>query len=136
MRCCKNQVVANEKKRSSCDFSRTVTDSHDCRRTWNKATDAILQAARSELGTTKPGRRKVDMQAWLWTNDVREKKALYHVFLGDKTANNWQKYHEAKKAAKKAVAVAKATHYNDVYEKLESRDGERYLYRLAKKRHR
>ncbi|VDO94726.1 unnamed protein product [Heligmosomoides polygyrus] len=35
-----------------------------------------------------------------------------HVFLGDKTANNCQKYHEAKKAAKKAVALTKATHYN------------------------
>ncbi|VDP18391.1 unnamed protein product [Heligmosomoides polygyrus] len=54
---------------------------------------------------------------------VRKKKALYHVFLGDKLADNWQKYHEAKKAVKKAVAGAKATHYNDVYEKLMSRDG-------------
>ncbi|VDP23498.1 unnamed protein product [Heligmosomoides polygyrus] len=32
MRCCKNQVVANEREGSSCDFSRAVTDSHDCRR--------------------------------------------------------------------------------------------------------
>ncbi|VDP02162.1 unnamed protein product [Heligmosomoides polygyrus] len=30
----------------------------------------------------------------------------------------------------------KATHYSDVNEKLASRDGERYLYRLAKTRHR
>ncbi|VDO96918.1 unnamed protein product [Heligmosomoides polygyrus] len=108
--------------------------------TWEKATDAIRHAARSELGITKPGRRKVDKQAWLWTDDVkakvREKKTLYHVFLGEKTADNWRKYQEARKAAKKAVAVAKATHYGDVNEKLESRDGERYLYRLAKNRHR
>ncbi|VDO19912.1 unnamed protein product [Heligmosomoides polygyrus] len=50
--------------------------------TWKKATDAIRQAARSELGTTKPGRRKVDNLTWLWTDDVkakiREKKSLYH----------------------------------------------------------
>ncbi|VDO39606.1 unnamed protein product [Heligmosomoides polygyrus] len=76
----------------------------------------------------------------MWTDDVkakvREKKSLYHVFLGEKTADNWQKYQEAKKAAKKAVAVAKVTHYGDVNEKLESRDHERYLYRLAKFRHR
>ncbi|VDP46820.1 unnamed protein product [Heligmosomoides polygyrus] len=110
--------------------------------TWKMATDAIRQAAESELGITKPGRRKIDKQAWLWTNDVkakvREKKSLYHVFLGERTADNWRKYQEARKAAKKAVAVAKAhcTHYGDVNEKLESRDGERYLYRLAKNRHR
>ncbi|VDO93774.1 unnamed protein product [Heligmosomoides polygyrus] len=93
----------------------------------------------SELGITKPGRRKVNKQTWLWTEDVkakvREKRSLYHVFLGDRTADNWREYQKAKKAAKKAVAVAKATHYGDVYRKLES-SGERYLYRLAKTRHR
>ncbi|VDP10556.1 unnamed protein product [Heligmosomoides polygyrus] len=31
--------------------------------TWKKATDAIRQAAQSELGITKPDRRKVDKQA-------------------------------------------------------------------------
>ncbi|VDP33406.1 unnamed protein product [Heligmosomoides polygyrus] len=82
--------------------------------TWKRATEAIRQAARLELGTTKPGRRKVDKQTWLWTDDVKAKE-----------------YQKAKKAAKKAVAVAKATHYGDVYRKLESREGELYLYRLA-----
>ncbi|VDO85129.1 unnamed protein product [Heligmosomoides polygyrus] len=47
-----------------------------------------------------------------------------------------QKYQNANEAAKKAVAVARVTHYGDVYRKLESCDGERYLYRLAKTRHR
>ncbi|VDO93114.1 unnamed protein product [Heligmosomoides polygyrus] len=60
--------------------------------TWKKATDAIRPAAQSELYITKPERRKVDKQTWLWTDDVkvrvREKKTLYHVFLGEKTADN------------------------------------------------
>ncbi|VDP13656.1 unnamed protein product [Heligmosomoides polygyrus] len=115
----------------------TVTTVHE---TWKMATDAIRQAAQSELGITKPGRRKVDKQAWLYTSDVKanvqEKKSLYHVFLGEKTADNWRKYQEARKAAKKAVTVAKAIHYGDVNEKLKSRNGERHLYRLAKNRHR
>ncbi|VDO66764.1 unnamed protein product [Heligmosomoides polygyrus] len=92
--------------------------------TWKKATDAIRQAAQSELGITKPGRRKVDKQAWLWTDDVkakeREKNPLYHVFLGEETPWLFQK----------------ATHYGDVNEKLESRDGKRYLYQLSKFGHR
>ncbi|VDP11892.1 unnamed protein product [Heligmosomoides polygyrus] len=99
--------------------------------TWKKATNAIRQAAQSELGITKPGRRKVDKQIWLWTNDVeakvQEKKSLYHVFLGEEIVDNWRKYQEAKKAAKKADG--------DVNEKLAPRDGERYLHRLAKLRH-
>ncbi|VDP46214.1 unnamed protein product [Heligmosomoides polygyrus] len=32
---------------------------------WKRATDAIRQATRLELGTTKRGRRKVDKQTWL-----------------------------------------------------------------------
>ncbi|VDP02073.1 unnamed protein product [Heligmosomoides polygyrus] len=82
----------------------------------------------------------VDNQSWLWTNEakekVREKKSLYHAFLSDKTAEKSRLYQEAKKSAKRAVAVARATHYDDVNERLESRDGERFLYRLAKVRHR
>ncbi|EYC20671.1 hypothetical protein Y032_0021g357 [Ancylostoma ceylanicum] len=53
--------------------------------TWENATRAIVEVARSDLGTTKPGRRKIYRQAWLWTHEVktkmREKKRLYHVFL-------------------------------------------------------
>ncbi|VDO60933.1 unnamed protein product [Heligmosomoides polygyrus] len=44
--------------------------------TWKKATDAIRQAARLELGITKPGRRKVDKQTLLWTDDVKAKKSV------------------------------------------------------------
>ncbi|VDO98893.1 unnamed protein product [Heligmosomoides polygyrus] len=104
--------------------------------TWKKATDAITQAASSLLGTTKPGRRKFEKQTWLWTDDVkakvREKESFYHASLGDKTTENWQKCQNAQKAAKKTVDVAKAAHYSDVNEKLESRDVERHPFRLAK----
>ncbi|VDO92030.1 unnamed protein product [Heligmosomoides polygyrus] len=69
----------------------TVTNVEE---TWKRATDSILQAARSELGMTKPGRRKIEKQTWLWTDDVKEKvkekKRLYHAFLSDKTADNWR----------------------------------------------
>ncbi|VDP12384.1 unnamed protein product [Heligmosomoides polygyrus] len=37
MRCCKNKVVANKREGSSCDFTRTVADSHDCRRNWEES---------------------------------------------------------------------------------------------------
>ncbi|VDO94994.1 unnamed protein product [Heligmosomoides polygyrus] len=59
--------------------------------TWKDATDAITRAARFELGTTKPGRRWINKQAWLRTDDVRKvrkKKQLYHVFIGGKTPHN------------------------------------------------
>ncbi|EYC05841.1 hypothetical protein Y032_0080g1394 [Ancylostoma ceylanicum] len=33
--------------------------------TWENATRAVAEVARSELGTTKPDRRKINMQTWL-----------------------------------------------------------------------
>ncbi|EYC44370.1 hypothetical protein Y032_0463g1909 [Ancylostoma ceylanicum] len=108
--------------------------------TWQRATDNILAAARSELSTTKPDRRKIDRKTWLWTEEVRtkvrEKKRLYHLFLDNKTEDNWRSYREAKRSAKKAVAAAKAAHYDEVCKKLDSKDGERFIYRLAKSRQR
>ncbi|XGW15259.1 hypothetical protein V3C99_001051 [Haemonchus contortus] len=108
--------------------------------TWKGTAEAITRVARSKLGVTKPGRRKLDKQTWLWTDHVRdkvrEKKKQYHAFLIEKMADNRQRYQIAKKEAKKAVVFEKAAHYADLNKKLESRDGERYVYRLAKTRNR
>ncbi|VDO23582.1 unnamed protein product [Haemonchus placei] len=82
---------------------------------------------------TKPGRRKLDKQTWLWTDHfrdkVREKKKQYHAFLIEKTADNWQRYQIAKEEAKKAVASDSAAHYAVLNKELESR-----VNRLAKTR--
>ncbi|EYB97209.1 hypothetical protein Y032_0142g2300 [Ancylostoma ceylanicum] len=107
--------------------------------TWKNATPAIAEAARSELFTTKPGHRKIDRQTWLWTDEVeikvREKERLCHVFLGDKTVDNWRQYLMAEKAAKKAVAATNAVHYDSISKQLDAKDGgERLIYRLARSR--
>ncbi|EYC04247.1 hypothetical protein Y032_0089g2306 [Ancylostoma ceylanicum] len=107
--------------------------------TWQRTTDSILAAARSELSTTKPERRKIDRNTWLLTEEVRTKvrgkKRLHHLFLDNKTEDNWRSYREAKRTAKKAVAATKAAHHDEVCKKLDSKDGERFIYRLAKSRH-
>ncbi|EYC32664.1 hypothetical protein Y032_0002g1031 [Ancylostoma ceylanicum] len=108
--------------------------------TWQHATRMIAEVSRSELGVTKPNRRKIDKQTWLWTDEVkqavRKKKRLYHVYLRSKIAENMSKYREARRAAKKAVATAKAAHYEVIKKELDTRDGERLIYRLAKSRER
>ncbi|EYB86956.1 hypothetical protein Y032_0270g845 [Ancylostoma ceylanicum] len=68
---------------------------------------------------------------------VREKKRLYHVFLGDKTVDNWRQYLIAKKAAKKAVTATKIAHYDNTSKQLDAKDGgEPLIYRLARSRQR
>ncbi|VDO94682.1 unnamed protein product [Heligmosomoides polygyrus] len=60
MRCTENQVVANDREGSSCDFSRTLLTVTTVDETWRKATDTIRQAAQSGLGITKHGRCKLE----------------------------------------------------------------------------
>ncbi|WP_218939395.1 endonuclease/exonuclease/phosphatase family protein, partial [Wolbachia endosymbiont of Atemnus politus] len=107
--------------------------------TWRITTKVITEAAQEVLGSTKPGRRKIDKMPWLWTEDVKDKvrlkKKLYHEFLKDKTPTNWDIYRKARSDAKRTVAATKAAHYDDLYQKLDTRDGERDIYRLAKARH-
>ena len=71
--------------------------------TWQTVTRKIGQVVRSELGMTKPNRRRIDKQTWLWTDEMKakvlEKKRLYHTFLCSKPPENWRSYKEAKKAA-------------------------------------
>ncbi|VDL65893.1 unnamed protein product [Nippostrongylus brasiliensis] len=78
----------------------------------------VYEAARSQLGVTKPGLPMIDRQTWLWTEEVKEKvrakKRLYNAFLCNKTTANWYAYREAMRAAKGAVANAKAVHYDEV----------------------
>lgn len=61
---------------------------------------------------------------------VRERNCLYHEFLKNKTDGNRQQYLESKRVANKAA------HYGDVGKKLDTRDGERIIYRLARSRQR
>ena len=47
-----------------------------------------------------------------------------------------ERYKEAKRAAKKAVAEAKDQVFEAFYQKLETKEGEKYIYKLAKARSR
>lgn len=66
---------------------------------------------------------------------VQNKKRLYDAFLSDEVADNWHVYQETKKVAKNGVHIVEATPYNNVNEKLKTRDCERLLYRIAKTLH-
>ncbi|VDO90716.1 unnamed protein product [Heligmosomoides polygyrus] len=133
-----NQMVATEREDGGSYFSHSVANGDNCRRNLEGCYRCDNPGCTPRTRHNEAWTTLVNKQAWLWTDDVkekvREKKRLYHVFIGDKTVYNWRNYCEAKKAAKKAVAAAKAAHYTDLSEKLETRDGERYLYRLAKAR--
>jgi hypothetical protein len=50
----------------------------------------------------------------------------------DRSADNIEKYKMAKKATKRAVSVARGRAYEGLYQCLDTKEGERDIYKMAK----
>uniref|UniRef100_A0A914W7K1 Endonuclease/exonuclease/phosphatase domain-containing protein n=1 Tax=Plectus sambesii TaxID=2011161 RepID=A0A914W7K1_9BILA len=114
-------------------FPAITPDSIDA--TWTALCDSITSAAKTILGTNKPGCRHIDKQTWLWTDQVQqkvqEKKVAFKNWLAQKTSENKQKYATTRREAKMTVA-ARANHYQDLYEQLGTKEGKKNIYQLAR----
>ncbi|EYC46334.1 hypothetical protein Y032_0401g787 [Ancylostoma ceylanicum] len=106
---------------------------------WASAASTILTCARDTLGETRGGRRG-DKATWFWSEDlqkiVKAKKNAYKAWQNTKSLSALSEYKLRKREAKAAVARAKNAAMDDLYDKLESSQAEKYVYRLAKARHR
>jgi len=80
--------------------------------------------------------------AWWWNEEVeeevREKKEAYADFInsgvdGERDVSR-ARYKAVKKVAKKAVAVAKSMAYVRLYQRLETKEGENNVFKLARAR--
>jgi hypothetical protein len=54
----------------------------------------------------------------------------------DRSADNIEKYKMAKKATKRVVSEARGRAYEDLYQRLDTREGEKDIYKMAKIRER
>ena len=54
----------------------------------------------------------------------------------DRSADNIKKYKVAKKITKRAVSEAKGRAYEDMYQRLNTKEGEKDIYRMARVRER
>jgi hypothetical protein len=86
------------------------------------------------------GQRKIDKETWWWNETVQEainnKKKAKMEWDKVKSEEKHQAYKERQKLAKVEVAMAKEKAYSNMYEKLDTKGGEKELYRLAKQRNR
>ena len=82
--------------------------------------------------------------AWWWNEEVkgkvREKKEAFAVFMnsgadGERDVSR-ARYEAAKKVAKKVVAVAKSMTYDRLHHRLETKEGEMDVFKLARARER
>ena len=106
---------------------------------WNKTVEMLRKTAETVLGVTF-GKRKGDKETWWWNEEVqksiKEKKEAKKAWDKIRDENTKKVYREKKNKAKKAVAMAKGRVYDDVYARLETKEGEKELYRLARQRNR
>uniref|UniRef100_A0A7I4Z1G1 Reverse transcriptase domain-containing protein n=1 Tax=Haemonchus contortus TaxID=6289 RepID=A0A7I4Z1G1_HAECO len=90
------------------------------------------------LGETRGGFRR-DREAWLWNDEVqqivRQKKLANKRWRRTRAPEDLAAYRTSEKLAKAAVAKAMNTEMDALYEKLDSREGEKFLFRLAEARH-
>ena len=106
---------------------------------WDKTAKMLRKTAETVLGVTF-GKRKGGRWTWWWNEEVqksiKENKKAKKIWYKIRDENTKKIYKEKKIKAKKAVVMAKGRAYNDLYARLETKEGEKELYRLARQRDR
>ena len=97
---------------------------------WDKTAEMVRKTAQTVLGVTF-GKRKGDKETWWWNEEVqesiKEKKEAKKTWDKIRGENTKKIDKEKKSKAKKAVAMAKGRVYDDLYARLETKEGEKEL---------
>ena len=106
---------------------------------WDKTAEMLRKATETVLGVTF-GKRKGDRETWWWNEEVqesiKEKKEAKKAWGKIRDENTKKIYKEKESKAKNGVAMAKGRAYDNLYARLETKEGEKELYRLARQRNR
>nr|CBL94163.1 putative RNA-directed DNA polymerase (Reverse transcriptase) [Malus domestica] len=93
----------------------------------------IRKVAKEVLGESK-GFATHQKESWWWNEEVKAKKECCKALYKDRTDENGERYRKAKQEAKKAVREAKLAAYDDMYKRLDTKEGELDIYKLARAR--
>ncbi|XP_071727516.1 uncharacterized protein [Rutidosis leptorrhynchoides] len=130
------------------DAELEMISNDDTDQMWNCLASSIREVAKETLGValgTCRGHRAV-RESWWFSEEVQSKVALKKLRFRELIAGGEgtptdriravERYKEAKREAKKAVALAKENAYEDLYKKLDSKEGANDIYKIAKARER
>ncbi|KAJ7976642.1 Retrovirus-related Pol polyprotein LINE-1 [Quillaja saponaria] len=99
----------------------------------------IRNTAREVLGESR-GRGPPTKETWCWNEEVQQaikvKKECYKRLHKCRNEDNYKCFRQARKDAKKVVREARGKACEGLYQKLETKDGEKDIYRIAKQRER
>ncbi|KAK3509671.1 hypothetical protein QTP70_008417 [Hemibagrus guttatus] len=107
---------------------------------WETTAEVIRETGRKVLGVSS-GRRKEDKETWWWNEEVQDsiqrKRLAKKKWDMDRTEENRQEYKELQRRVKREVLKGpKQKAYEELYTRLDTREGEKDLYRLARQRDR
>jgi hypothetical protein len=102
---------------------------------WMKMSTCIKKVASKEFGVTKGAKRETK-ETWWWNekvqNPVKEKKEWFRRMHLDRSVDNVERYKVAKKTIKRAVSKVRGQMYDELYQQLSTKEGEKEIYRVAK----
>ena len=105
---------------------------------WTTTANVVRDTARKVLGVSSKQRKEVK-ETWWWDEEVQEsirkKRLAKKRWDIQRYEESKQEYKEMRREAKKGVAKAKSKAYDELYEGLDTKEGEKTLYRLSRQRH-
>ncbi|KAK3542731.1 hypothetical protein QTP70_000088 [Hemibagrus guttatus] len=106
---------------------------------WESTAEVIRETVRKVLGVSS-GRSKEDKETWWWNEEdqdsIQRKRLAKKKWDMDRTEKNRQEYKELQCRVKRDVSKAKQKAYDELYTRLDTREGQKDLYRLARQRDR
>jgi hypothetical protein len=106
---------------------------------WLKMATCVRKVASEVFGVSRGGKKEVK-ETW-WLNEevqraIKKKKECFKRLHLDKSATNIEGYRLVKRSAKRAVSVAKGQAFDNLYQWLGTKEGEKDIYRIARARER
>lgn len=121
----------------STELQEMLSSETDILGNWPRITEKMRDTAKEVLGETKGGQKK-DRETWWWKDTVQEsikrKKEAKKKYDRTEMEEDKREYDESRRQAKREVAKAKEEAYQDLYHKLNTKEGEKDLYRIAKQK--
>ena len=120
------------------EVMREITPKESVNEWWKDNSSMIVRIGEEVLGKTSGKGPPGDKETWWWNEEVQEKvkmkKEAKKIFERTGSEEDRQMYRRANKEAKGAVAKAKAGAVQGLYEELETPEGSKRIYKIAKSR--
>ena len=102
---------------------------------WTIFAETVKGKGSEHCGVTTGSKSMQKREAWWWNTTVQEaiarKKRMFKKWQQSKAQEDHAAYKEANREAKRTVALERARAAQELYEKLDTREGEKDIHRLA-----